>query len=86
MPETRKHRVQARDQIDRAIFAALGEPVLPNQPGAEKAAPEASGQEDRPPTAATSFLSGGTMGQFTFHAGKTTSQPAPDADPDADED
>lgn len=86
MPETRKHRVQARDQIDRAIFAALGEPVLPNQPGAEKAAPEASEQEDRPPTAATSFLSGGTMGQFTFHAGKpardTTAHPAPDADED----
>ena len=34
MPETRKHRVQARDQIDQAIFAALGEPVLANQPGA----------------------------------------------------
>lgn len=34
MPETRKHRVAARDALDEAIFAALGEPVRPATPGA----------------------------------------------------
>ena len=73
MPETRKHRVQARDQIDQAIFAALGEPVLPNQPGteADEAASEAAEPVTNPHTpAASPFLTGGSMGQFTFHASK----------------
>ena len=74
MPETRKHRVQARDQIDQAIFAALGEPVLPNQPGptptASPAAPESPDAAAGP--SPTSFLTGGAMGAFTFHAHKPT--------------
>lgn len=71
MPETRKHRVQARDQIDQAIFAALGEPVLPNQPGpAEASAPGAS-ESRSPVTGATPFTTGGALGSFTFHAQPT---------------
>ncbi len=77
MPETRKHRVQARDQIDQAIFAALGEPVLPDQPGpADAGAPEASQTQTPPAGAATSFTTGGAMGSFTFR----TKPPAPDKD------
>ncbi|MFT3876550.1 MAG: hypothetical protein QM708_09035 [Propioniciclava sp.] len=33
MPETRKHRVTPRDELDRALFAALGEPLQPLTPG-----------------------------------------------------
>lgn len=74
MPETRKHRVQARDQIDQAIFAALGEPVLPSQPGmAPLHAPTAERSEQGAVTpSATSFATGGTMGAFTFHTHKPT--------------
>ncbi len=73
MPETRKHRVQARDQIDQAIFAALGEPVLANQPGAgadETASETPQAEPTRHTLAASPFVSGGAMGQFTFHASK----------------
>lgn len=67
MPETRKHIPQARDDLDRALFAALGEPVRPFQPGAkaseadpegEPGASEAEAQAPKPTT----------LGSFTFRS------------------
>lgn len=71
MAETRKHRVEVRDELDKAIQAALGAPVRPQEPGA-RAEPEASGAAE--PTASdtvkphtTPFITpGSTMGGFTF--------------------
>lgn len=66
MPETRKHRVQARDELDRALFAALGEPVRPATPGAS-ATPAA----DQPPAqTASTPTTGRPLGTFTFGARK----------------
>ncbi len=64
MPETRKHRVTPRDELDQALFAALGEPVRPLVPG-ERAA---DADESAPTSAvAAPILSPGTaLGSFTF--------------------
>lgn len=83
MAETRKHRVTVRDDIDRAIFAALGEPVLPNPPGADGAEPAAA--DDAPAAsekpAAACFATGSVVGQFTFSgAAPKAAPPAPVAD------
>lgn len=67
MPETRKHYVQARDQLDQAIFAALGEPVLPHQPGSDSETTTKT-PDSRAGNGPASFTTGGTMGHFTFHA------------------
>lgn len=61
MAETRKHRVEVRDELDKALYAALGQPVRPAEPGpppnpspdasrveppaTDEAEPEASEQE-----------------------------------------
>lgn len=64
MPETRKHRVTPRDELDQALFAALGEPVRPLAPG-----DHAADADEAAPTSAvaTPILSPGTaLGSFTF--------------------
>lgn len=66
MADTRKHRVEVRDELDKALNAALGQPVPPTEPVPEPA----------PSTATTSFIApGSTLAGFTFgHANP------PDAD------
>lgn len=76
MAETRKHRVEARDDLDRALFAALGEPVRPATPGQQPAAGTDERRDPQTPTPAT----GRPLDTFTFGAPR----PAEDSDHDAD--
>jgi len=70
MAETRKHRVQVRDELDKALHAALGEPVRPHEPGpapaagaeAAEAEPEASARPASPFIAPGSTIAGFTFG------------------------
>lgn len=74
MAETRKHRVEARDELDRALLAALGEPVRPIEPGsrnrpATDQTAEASGTAaPEAPHTAPFVVPGSTLGGFTFGA------------------
>ncbi|WP_232547155.1 hypothetical protein [Propioniciclava soli] len=64
MPETRKHHPVARDDLDRAIQAALGENPRPFTPGEDPTAPPPGSEPEAfrpghlPPTSA--------LGSFTF--------------------
>ncbi|MFV0451802.1 MAG: hypothetical protein ACK5LS_06075 [Propioniciclava sp.] len=49
MPETRKHRTHARDDLDQAILAALGENIRPVTPGEEPAASSTEPDDDARP-------------------------------------
>ncbi|MFP5415296.1 MAG: hypothetical protein ACLGHZ_00190 [Actinomycetes bacterium] len=72
MPETRKHHVQARDELDEAVFAALGEPIRPAVPGQTPppTAPEAA-TEASAPTRSVTFVTPGTMlGGFSYGRGR----------------
>ena len=68
MAETRKHRVEVRDELDKALHAAMGAPVRPTTPGprdepATTAEPDAAGGEH----AASRFVTpGSTIAGFTF--------------------
>lgn len=72
MAETRKHNQQVRDDLDRALLAALGEQVRPFTPGSDPFAPQgdvaaSTDEEPRPgvvPPAAP-------LGAFTFGAPAT---------------
>lgn len=79
MPETRKHRVEPRDELDRAILAAMGEPVRPTTPGEDRLPPSAESYvTDEPdaeapakpasakPATPTFTTPGTTLGAFTF--------------------
>ena len=79
MAETRKHRIEVRDELDKALLAALGEPVRPVEPGSQPPPPGDGGAEPaasdpgRPHT--TPFVTpGSSMGGFTF--GPTDSKKA----------
>ncbi|MDN5570334.1 MAG: hypothetical protein L0G22_03595 [Propionibacteriaceae bacterium] len=65
MAETRKHQQVARDELDRAIHAALGDDIRPFTPGEDpfSAGEDAAGDEELrpgylPPTSA--------LGSFAF--------------------
>ena len=69
MAETRKHRVTPRDELDQALFAALGEPVRPLVPG--EPAPSGDGSDaeasDPAPSVTAPIVAPGTaLGSFTF--------------------
>lgn len=77
MPETRKHRVTPRDELDEALFAAFGEPVQPLAPGSRPApetfvseadAPVEDSADDPAPVSPVMPIVGrGTvLGGFTF--------------------
>lgn len=67
MPETRKHRVEPRDEIDRALFAAMGEPVRPSTPGEPRTEPDEGEPEASAPPATTLFVTPGTaLGAYSF--------------------
>ncbi len=81
MAETCKHRVEVRDELDKALYAALGQPVRPAEPGAQPttfpttdegepgASEEERGERDH---AATTFIApGSTIAGFTFGRGTT---------------
>ena len=61
MAETRKHRVTPRDELDQALFAALGEPMRPSVPGEPAAASEPAA-----PVTAPIVAPGTALGSFTF--------------------
>lgn len=60
MAETRKHRIEVRDELDKALLAALGEPVRPVEPEASPG-PASQGPVITP---------GSSLGGFTFGAPK----------------
>ena len=68
MAETRKHRVEVRDELDKALRAALGDPVRPTEPGPRPepaAADEAEPEASEKPT--VTFVSPSTtIAGFTF--------------------
>lgn len=68
MAETRKHRVTPRDELDQALFAALGEPVRPAVPGEPSAAsgPADEASEPAAPVTAPIVAPGTALGSFTF--------------------
>lgn len=66
MPETRKHEREARDALDEAVFAAIGEPVRPATPGATPPPADADDAPLGPETVAP-------LGTWTFTVG-----PAPE--------
>ena len=77
MAETRKHRIEVRDELDKAVQAALGAPVRPVEPGA----PPASSGNDAAPAAsegakhtAPFVRPGSTLGAFTFGAAHPTQE------------
>ena len=70
MAETRKHRVEVRDELDKALRAALGDPVRPTEPGprpepaaADEAEPEASENPVTSFISPSSTIAGVTFGQ-----------------------
>lgn len=72
MPETRKHRIEARDALDEALFAALGEPLRPTAPGAQPDAADPALPTRGASAAAhpaTFVVRGTTLGGFTFGGG-----------------
>lgn len=78
MAETRKHHIAVRDELDKALYAALGQPVRPVEPGpkaadspqAVEAEPAASDDEpahERHRSATSTFVTpGSTLAGFTF--------------------
>ncbi len=68
MPETRKHHREARDALDEAVLAALGEPVRPIPPGETPPTPVA----DEPVAAPASTA----LGSFTWTFGAATASGA----------
>ena len=68
MAETRKHRVEVRDELDKALRAALGDPVRPTEPGPRPepaAAGETEPEASEKPT--VTFVSPSTtIAGFTF--------------------
>lgn len=71
MAETRKHRIEVRDELDKALLAALGQPVRPVEPGSQVAPGQAPAAEPTAPEAATPHTApfvrpGSALGGFTF--------------------
>jgi len=66
MPETRTHRVTPRDELDQALFAALGEPVRPLMPGEPAQAAGAESSEPASPVTAPIAIHGTALGSFGF--------------------
>ncbi len=72
MAETRKHRVEVRDELDKALYAALGQPVRPTEPGPGASDPERASEDQPadPERPSTSFVApGSTIAGFTFGPG-----------------
>lgn len=72
MPETRKHTREVRDELDRAILAALGDVVRPLAAGEAYAAasdPAPAGTTPPPPDAARTVLGLPGPGASTFVGG-----------------
>lgn len=71
MAETRKHQQVARDDLDRAIHAALGEDVRPFTPGEDPYT--ASDRADEPDTWRPGHLPpSSALGAFTFNHPRPT--------------
>lgn len=73
MAETRKHRIEVRDELDKALLAALGEPVRPVEPGAStgSAAADATDEASPAPASGGPFVTpGSSLGGFSFGAPK----------------
>lgn len=66
MAETRKHQPVVRDDLDRAIKAALGEGVRPTTPGGDPFAPASDGDSEQvlKPGHLPSSQPLGTLGTF----------------------